>query len=68
MKNNMEKQFNPRYAKRANMLLLGPIKAGKSSFVNSIASICKDRIANVALTGEAADSFTTKVSVFCLFY
>jgi len=58
LKDEMETQFTSDRVKKANILLLGPIKAGKSSFLNSVASICKNRLANMALSGEAEASFT----------
>ncbi|XP_053388721.1 interferon-induced protein 44-like [Mercenaria mercenaria] len=50
--------------KNPGLLLLGPIKAGKSTFVNSICSIGKGRLVNKAYTGAAAKSFTTSFKRF----
>ncbi|XP_053406323.1 interferon-induced protein 44-like [Mercenaria mercenaria] len=44
--------------KKPGLLLLGPIKAGKSTFINSIFSIGKGRLVNKAYTGSANKSFT----------
>ncbi|XP_053387344.1 interferon-induced protein 44-like isoform X2 [Mercenaria mercenaria] len=46
------------------ILLLGPIKAGKSSYLNTIASIDKGRMSQVTITGGAGISLSRKLKVF----
>ncbi|XP_053387448.1 interferon-induced protein 44-like isoform X2 [Mercenaria mercenaria] len=46
------------------ILLLGPIKAGKSAFLNTVTSIDKERNAEVAPAGGAQRSFTKTLQVF----
>lgn len=48
----------------AKIQLLGPIKAGKSSFISSAASIDKERIAMTTLAGAAESSFTTRMEQY----
>ncbi|XP_053391093.1 interferon-induced protein 44-like [Mercenaria mercenaria] len=50
--------------KNPGLLLLGPINAGKSTFVNSICSIGKGRLVNKAYTGAAGTSLTTSFKRF----
>lgn len=46
-----------------NILLMGPIGAGKSSFYNTIHAVLQDRIFNVARSGSTDQSLTMKVSL-----
>ncbi|XP_053388686.1 interferon-induced protein 44-like, partial [Mercenaria mercenaria] len=50
--------------KYPRILLLGQIHAGKSSFINSVATIDKGRIARVARAGEDDKSETTKLKIY----
>ena len=45
----------------ANVLLVGPVGAGKSSFYNTVNSIFRDRITQRAGSGSAEQSLTTSV-------
>ncbi|KAL4236544.1 Interferon-induced protein 44-like [Mactra antiquata] len=45
-----------------NILLMGPIGAGKSSFFNTVHTVLQDRIFNVALSGSTDQSLTMKFS------
>ena len=51
----------------ANVLLLGEIGAGKSSFINSIDSVLNNRISDVTVVAESASSVTEQVimSLLC---
>ncbi|XP_053391206.1 interferon-induced protein 44-like [Mercenaria mercenaria] len=46
------------------LLLIGPIKAGKSSFLNSAACIDKGRIAMVTAVGGEGESMSKKLKVY----
>lgn len=48
--------------KRPNVLLVGPVGAGKSSFINSIISIAKERKYSIAGTGNAEKSWTLNLN------
>lgn len=55
--------FKPRNgANTANVLLLGQISAGKSSFVNSVDSIYRGKISSKACIGSFGHSVTIKVN------
>lgn len=47
--------------KSANILLLGPVGAGKSSFFNTIASVFRGHVTGQAMCGSAEQSITSKV-------
>ena len=64
IKHNLEdlKLKNPQ-VKHLNFLLLGPVGTGKSSIINSIQSVFKNRVEVGALVAaEAGTSFTLAVS------
>lgn len=46
------------------ILLLGPIGAGKSSFFNSEKSVFRGRVTNQALVGSKTTGVSEKVSLF----
>lgn len=46
----------------AKIVILGPVGAGKSSLISSLASIDKDRIAMPTLAGATDTTFSTKVN------
>lgn len=43
---------------RARLLIIGPVRAGKSSFINSVATIDKQRVAYVVETGATLKSMS----------
>ncbi|XP_039590608.1 interferon-induced protein 44-like [Polypterus senegalus] len=45
---------------QARVLLVGPVGAGKSSFISSVCSVFHGRVSIQAMVGTAARSFTTK--------
>jgi predicted GTPase len=47
--------------KTANILFLGPVGAGKSSFFNTISSIFRGHVTGQAVCGSAEQSITSKV-------
>ena len=49
--------------KVARIQLLGEIGAGKSSLLNSIASVLNNRISDIAITGKSDMSVTTTVNI-----
>jgi predicted GTPase len=51
-----------------NILLIGQVGAGKSSFLNSINSIFKGRISSRACTGSEENSLTKSVRNGAYFY
>jgi ABC-type branched-subunit amino acid transport system ATPase component len=48
--------------KTANILFLGPVGAGKSSFFNTISSIFRGHVTGQAVCGSAEQSITSKVN------
>jgi predicted GTPase len=48
----------------ANILVLGPVGAGKSSFFNTIASVIRGSISDEAVCGSAEQSITSKVKLY----
>lgn len=48
----------------ANILVLGPVGAGKSSFFNTIASVIRGSISDEAVCGSAEQSITSKYRMF----
>uniref|UniRef100_A0A8C4QTY4 Uncharacterized protein n=1 Tax=Eptatretus burgeri TaxID=7764 RepID=A0A8C4QTY4_EPTBU len=51
--------------KAANILLLGHIGSGKSSFLNSINMVFVGRLVQLAIPGTSGQSFTTKYNQSC---
>lgn len=51
---------------QARVLLLGPIGAGKSSFISSVQSIFSGRVTNRAMVGNSPTSFSKKLQSFTL--
>lgn len=48
----------------ARILLIGPVGAGKSSFISSVQSVFSGRVINRAMVGSSfSTSFTTKVNM-----
>ena len=50
--------------RHANILLLGPVGAGKSSFFNTISSVFRGHVTRQANCGSAEKSITSKVTAF----
>ncbi|XP_010895831.3 interferon-induced protein 44-like isoform X2 [Esox lucius] len=48
----------------ARVLLLGPVGAGKSSFISSVQSAFKGRVTNRAMVGSSSTSFTKKLQLY----
>nr|XP_029489606.1 interferon-induced protein 44-like isoform X2 [Oncorhynchus nerka] len=48
----------------ARVLLLGPVGAGKSSFISSVQSVFTGRFTNRAMVGSSSASFTKKLLLF----
>ena len=46
----------------ANVLIIGPVGAGKSSFFNTVASVFRGHISDQAVCGSAEKSITSKVT------
>ncbi|KAI5609841.1 interferon-induced protein 44-like [Silurus asotus] len=49
---------------QARVLFLGPVGAGKSSFISSVQSIFSGRVLNRAMVGSSSASFTKKLQSF----
>ncbi|XP_074490859.1 interferon-induced protein 44 isoform X6 [Sebastes fasciatus] len=49
---------------QAQVLLLGPVGSGKSSFVSSVQSVFNGRVTNRAMVGSSSTSFTKKLQSF----
>ncbi|KAL4634837.1 interferon-induced protein 44-like [Arapaima gigas] len=49
---------------KARVLLLGPVGAGKSSFISSVQSVFSGRVINRAMVGSSSTSFTKKLQSF----
>lgn len=69
LKNEIDSYSPPRGigVKHANILFLGPIGAGKSSFFNTIASTFRGHVTGQAISGSAEHSVTSKVSLYMHF-
>ncbi|KAK7127199.1 hypothetical protein R3I94_018398 [Phoxinus phoxinus] len=51
----------------ARVLLIGPVGAGKSSFISSVQSVFSGRVINRAMVGSSSStSFTKKLRSFCI--
>ncbi|KAL4237652.1 Interferon-induced protein 44-like [Mactra antiquata] len=53
---------------RVNILLFGAVESGKSSVFNTISSLFKGKIFNIARCGRSSGSFTTKLTKFQVMY
>ncbi|XP_053403855.1 interferon-induced protein 44-like [Mercenaria mercenaria] len=62
LKNEMDSWSPPQGVglKSANILVLGPVGAGKSSFFNTIASVFRGHVTGQAVCGSAEQSITSK--------
>lgn len=49
---------------QAQVLLLGPVSAGKSSFISSVQSVFSGRVTNRAMVGSFSTGFTKKLQPF----
>uniref|UniRef100_A0AAY4A1V5 TLDc domain-containing protein n=1 Tax=Denticeps clupeoides TaxID=299321 RepID=A0AAY4A1V5_9TELE len=49
---------------KAQVLLVGPVGAGKSSFFNSLSSVFRGHVTSQAVTGSAGTSVTTKFHTY----
>ena len=57
-------QFSPAHTvniTQSRILIMGPIGAGKSSFINTIASVFRGRVTRQAPSGSAERSITSQV-------
>ncbi|KAG7487856.1 hypothetical protein MATL_G00027720 [Megalops atlanticus] len=50
----------------ARVLLLGPVGAGKSSFISSVHSVFSGRVTNRAMVGSSSTSFTQKLRSYTI--
>ncbi|XP_045177399.2 interferon-induced protein 44-like isoform X2 [Mercenaria mercenaria] len=66
LKNEMDSWSPPHRVglKSANILFLGPVGAGKSSFFNTIASIFRGHVTGQAVCGSAEQSITSKYQMY----
>ncbi|XP_045177429.2 interferon-induced protein 44-like [Mercenaria mercenaria] len=66
LKNEMDTWSPPHGVglKLANILFLGPVGAGKSSFFNTIASIFRGHVTGQAVCGSAEQSITSKYRMY----
>ncbi|XP_036443134.1 interferon-induced protein 44-like isoform X2 [Colossoma macropomum] len=65
----MVKSYKPAsdYVSEARVLLLGPVGAGKSSFISSVQSVFSGRVLNRAMVGSSSStSFTKKLQSFSI--
>ena len=49
---------------RVNILMLGPVGAGKSSFFNTVNSVYRGHVTAQAVTGLSPHGLTTKVTTY----
>ena len=71
LKSEIDSFSPPRGVKvpQSNVLILGPVGAGKSSFFNTIASVFRGRVTGQAPSGCAEHSITSHVCIcICIFY
>ncbi|XP_071080658.1 interferon-induced protein 44-like [Haliotis cracherodii] len=64
LKSELEKYAPPGKLNHVNILLLGTVGAGKTSYFNTINSIFKGRITSVARSGSAEHSLTTTYRLY----
>ncbi|KAJ8370285.1 hypothetical protein SKAU_G00103130 [Synaphobranchus kaupii] len=53
-------------ASEARVLLLGPVGAGKSSFISSVHSVFSGKVTNRAMVGTSSTSFTQKLRSYTI--
>ncbi|KAK2835317.1 hypothetical protein Q5P01_015801 [Channa striata] len=51
---------------QARILLLGPVGAGKSSFINSVNSVFRGHVTNLTIAGSSTQSLTTQFRSYSL--
>jgi predicted GTPase len=54
--------------KHLRILLYGPSGSGKSSFINSVDSVCQNRISRPAAASSSGDTFTVTVLFLATIY
>ncbi|XP_068590944.1 interferon-induced protein 44 isoform X2 [Cebidichthys violaceus] len=56
--------YKPSSGEVSQVLLLGPVGSGKSSFISSVQSVFNGRVTNRAMVGSSSTSFTKKLQSF----
>lgn len=65
LKNEIDSYSPPRGigVDHANILFLGPVGAGKSSFFNTVASVFRGHVTGQAISGSSQQSITSQVKL-----